>query len=63
MGAVLAGFVFRMGILTAVVVPIRNENWFEVIPFGAILIFFTFSPFDLGNAPYFCNACLSGLKT
>ncbi len=39
MGAVLAGFVFRMGILTAAVVPIRNENWFEVIPFGALLIF------------------------
>ena len=39
MGAVLAGFVLRMGVLTAVVVPIRNENWFEVIPFGAILIF------------------------
>ena len=39
MVAVLAGFVFRMGILTAVVLPIRNENWFEIIPFGVLLIF------------------------
>ena len=43
MGAVLAGFVIRMGILTAAVLPIRNENWFEVIPFGALLIFSHFA--------------------
>ena len=39
MVAVLSGFVFRMGMLTAVVLPIRNENWFEIIPFGVLLIF------------------------
>tara|TARA_B100000929_G_C15437483_1_gene396890 strand:- start:98 stop:568 length:471 start_codon:yes stop_codon:yes gene_type:complete len=39
MVAVLGGFVLRMGILTAVVLPIRNESWFEIIPFGGLLIF------------------------
>ncbi len=39
MTAVLGGFVLRMGVLAAVVLPIRNVSWFEIIPFGALLIF------------------------
>ena len=39
MGAVLGGFVLRMGIITGVVLPIRNSEWFEIVPFAAILIF------------------------
>ena len=39
MGAVLGGFVLRMGIITRVVLPIRNSEWFEIVPFAAILIF------------------------
>jgi hypothetical protein len=39
MSGVLGGFIFRIGILTAVVLPIRNQSWFEIIPFAFILIF------------------------
>ena len=39
MGAVLGGFVLRMGIITGVVLPIRNSEWFEIVLFAAILIF------------------------
>jgi hypothetical protein len=39
MSAVLGGFVLRMAIITGVVLPIRNEDWFEILPFGLILIF------------------------
>jgi hypothetical protein len=38
MGAVLGGFVLRMLILIAVVVPIRGYDWFEVAPFALTLI-------------------------
>ena len=38
MGAVLGGFVLRMGILTAAVVPVRNMGWFEITPFALTLI-------------------------
>ena len=30
---------FRIGILTAVVLPVRDQSWFEIIPFAFILIF------------------------
>ena len=39
MGAVLGGFIIRMGVITGVVLPIRNANWFEIIPFAGVLIF------------------------
>lgn len=38
MGAVLGGFMLRMGVLTAVVLPIRNQAWFEIAPFAITLI-------------------------
>ena len=39
MSAVLGGFVFRMGVITATVLPIRNQTWFEIMPFALVLIF------------------------
>ncbi|MDG2301221.1 MAG: hypothetical protein P8L22_05555 [Acidimicrobiales bacterium] len=39
MVAVLGGFILRMGMLAIVVLPIRNSNWFEIMPFGILLIF------------------------
>ena len=38
MGAVLGGFVLRMGILTSAVLPVRNLGWFDVTPFAITLI-------------------------
>ncbi|HJM97523.1 MAG: ATP synthase subunit I [Acidimicrobiales bacterium] len=39
LGAVLGGFVIRMGVITGVVLPIRNSTWFNIAPFAAVLIF------------------------
>ena len=38
MGAVLFGYIARLGILTAAVLPIRNRDWFEVAPFAITLL-------------------------
>ncbi len=38
MGAVLGGFVLRMGLLTAAVLPVRDLGWFEIAPFAITLI-------------------------
>ncbi len=38
MGAVLGGFVARLGLLTAAVLPVRNAGWFEIAPFAVTLI-------------------------
>ena len=37
-GAVLGGFMGRLLLLTAVVVPLRNVSWFEPVPFAIALI-------------------------
>ncbi len=37
-GAVMFGFVVRLGIITAAVLPIRNSEWFEVAPFAISLL-------------------------
>lgn len=37
-GAVMFGFVARLGIITAAVLPIRNSEWFEVAPFAISLL-------------------------
>lgn len=37
-GAVMLGFVARLGIITAAVLPIRNSEWFEVAPFAISLL-------------------------
>ena len=38
MGAVLGGYVVRLGIVAAVVLPLRHSWWFEVLPFAASLL-------------------------
>lgn len=38
MGAVLGGYLARLGAITAVVLPVRASGWFEPAPFGAALI-------------------------
>ena len=38
MSAVLGGFVFRMGVITATVLPIRNQTWFEIMPVALVFI-------------------------
>lgn len=38
MGAALGGFILRLMLLSAVVVPIRNMGWFEMVPFAVTLI-------------------------
>jgi len=37
-GAVMFGFVVRLGIITGAVLPIRNSEWFEVAPFAISLL-------------------------
>jgi hypothetical protein len=38
MGGVLGGYILRLGIITAVVVPIRNAGWFDAVPFAIVLL-------------------------
>jgi hypothetical protein len=38
MAAVLGGFLIRMGVLTAAVLPVRNAGWFEVAAFALTLV-------------------------
>ena len=38
MGGVLGGFILRLLIMSVVVVPIRDLDWFEVIPFAVTLV-------------------------
>jgi hypothetical protein len=33
MGAVLGGYIVRLGLLTAAVVPFRHAGWMEIVPF------------------------------
>ena len=35
---VLVGYLVRLGIITAVVVPIRNAEWFDAVPFAISLL-------------------------
>ena len=37
-GAVLFGYIARLGIITAAVLPIRDSDWFEVVPFAVTLL-------------------------
>ncbi len=37
-GAVLGGFMVRLLLLTAIVVPLRGVGWFEVVPFAIALL-------------------------
>lgn len=37
MGAVLGGYIVRLGLLTAAVVPFRNAGWMEIVPFAITL--------------------------
>lgn len=38
MAAVLGGYVLRLALLTAVVLPLRNLDWFSIPPFAITLI-------------------------
>lgn len=38
MAGVLGGYLLRLGIITAVVVPIRNAEWFNALPFALVLL-------------------------
>jgi len=38
MGAALGGYILRLGLITAVVLPIRDASWFEIAPFAITLI-------------------------
>ena len=38
MGGVLGGYILRLGIITAVVLPIRNAGWFDAVPFAIVLL-------------------------
>jgi len=38
MGAVLGGFILRLGLITAIVMPIRHAGWFAVVPFAISLL-------------------------
>ena len=38
MAAALGGYVVRLGIVTAAVLPIRHHHWFELLPFAVSLI-------------------------
>ena len=38
MAGVLVGYFLRLGIITAVVVPIRHAEWFDALPFALVLL-------------------------
>lgn len=38
MGAVLGGFIARLGLITAIVMPIRHADWFAIVPFAISLL-------------------------
>ncbi len=38
MAAALGGYLVRLGIVTAAVLPIRHHDWFELLPFAVSLI-------------------------
>jgi hypothetical protein len=38
MAAVLGGYLLRLALLTAVVLPVRNADWFSIPPFAITLI-------------------------
>jgi hypothetical protein len=38
MGAVLGGFILRLMAMGAIVLPIRDLSWFEVVPFAVTLV-------------------------
>lgn len=38
MAAAMGGYVLRLGIVTAAVLPIRHHDWFELLPFAVSLI-------------------------
>ena len=38
MAGVLGGYFLRLGIITAVVVPIRHAEWFDALPFAIVLL-------------------------
>ena len=38
MAGVLGGYFLRLGIITAVVVPIRHAEWFNALPFALVLL-------------------------
>ncbi len=38
--AVLVGYLARLGVITAVVLPVRTSGWFETVPFASALILF-----------------------
>ena len=38
MGAVLGGYVVRLGLITAAVIAVRNASWVEMVPLGFTII-------------------------
>ena len=38
MAAAMGGYVVRLGIVTAAVLPVRNHDWFELLPFAVSLL-------------------------
>ena len=38
MAAAMGGYVVRLGIVTAAVLPVRHHDWFEILPFAVPLI-------------------------
>ena len=38
MGAVLGGYVVRLGLITAAVIAVRNADWVEMVPLGFTII-------------------------
>ena len=38
MAAAMGGYVVRLGIVTAAVLPVRHHDWFELLPFAVALL-------------------------
>ena len=38
MAAAMGGYVLRLGIVTAAVLPVRHHDWFELLPFAVALL-------------------------
>ncbi len=38
MAGVLGGYLLRLGVITAVVLPIRHAEWFDAVPFALVLL-------------------------
>lgn len=62
MAAVLGGYIVRLGIVTAVVLPVRHLGWFDVLPFAVSLLLTHIGLLIVETRHISASAAFPGLK-